>query len=93
MSQPGQPSNQSGSHVLFNGPTFHVSGVQVVSDAEEVSLYLTASRHAFNAAGSQVRTVNEIVARLIMSPAAAARFSDVLKNLAEQQAARTANKN
>jgi len=89
VSQPDQSSAQPGSHVMFNGPTFHVSGLQVVSDPEEVSLYLTASRHAFNATASQVRTVNEIVARLIMSPAAATRFADILKTYAEQQAART----
>jgi hypothetical protein len=71
--------------VLFNGPTFHVSGVQIVSDPGEVSLYLTATRHAFSQTGAQVRSVNEIAARLTMSPAALERMSEVLRAYLEQQ--------
>ena len=83
MSQPGQTAAQA---TLFNGPTFNVSGVQVVSDADEVSLYLTATRHAFSSTGTQVRAVNEIVARLVMTPAAVTRIADVLRVFGEQRA-------
>jgi len=83
VSQPGQPAQQ-GSVALFNGPTFHVTGVQVVSDGDEVSLYLTSTRHAFGSGSNPVRAVNEIVARLIMSPAAVTRVTETLKAYAEQ---------
>lgn len=59
--------------------------MQIVPDGGEVSLYLTTTRHAFNAAASQVRTVNEIVARLTMSPAGAERIAEVLRTYVEQQ--------
>ena len=85
MSQPDQTPAKPDSHVLFNGPTFHVSGVQVVPEAGEVSLYLTTTRHAFNAGASQVRAVNEIVARLTMSSAGAERIAEVLRAYVEQQ--------
>lgn len=85
MSQNDQPGTQQGSHVLFNGPTFHVSGVQIVPDTGEVSLYLTATRQAFNPAGSQVRTINEIVGRLTMSPAGVERITEVLRAYLDQQ--------
>ena len=82
MSQTGQPAAQA---TLFNGPTFNVSGIQVVSDADEVSIYLTSTRHAFGAAGGQVRAVNELVARLVMTPAAVSRIADVLRTYVEQR--------
>jgi hypothetical protein len=64
MSQPDQNASQ----VLFTGPTFHVSGIQIVAEAGEVSLYFTSTRHAFSANVTQVRTVNEVVARVIVTP-------------------------
>jgi hypothetical protein len=85
MSQSDSTAVPQQSHVLFNGPTFHVSGVQVVSDTGEISLYLTATRHAFNTAGTQVRTVNEIVARLTMSPSGVERIAETLRNYIDQQ--------
>lgn len=81
MSQAGQTTQAT----LFNGPTFNISGVQIVSDADEVSLYLTSTRHAFSATGTQVRPVTEIVARLIMTPAAVSRITDVLRTYVEQR--------
>jgi hypothetical protein len=81
MSQAGQPTAQA---TLFNGPSFNASGIQIVSDADEVSLYVTSTRHAFSANGTQVRPINEVVARLIMTPAAAARIADVLRTYVEQ---------
>jgi hypothetical protein len=82
MSQAGQTATQA---TLFSGPTFNISGVQIVSDADEVSLYLTSTRHAFSTAGTQVRSVNEIVARLIMTPAAVSRITDVLRTYLDQR--------
>jgi hypothetical protein len=81
MSQPDQNAAQ----VLFTGPTFHVSGVQIVAEAGEVSLYFTSTRHAFSANATQVRTVNEVVARVIATPPGAARIRDLLKAYLEQQ--------
>jgi hypothetical protein len=71
--------------VRFNGPTFHVSGVQIVAEPGEASLYFTATRHAFSQTGAQVRSVNEIVARLTVSPAALERMAEILRAYAEQQ--------
>jgi hypothetical protein len=82
MSQTGQTAAPA---TLFNGPTFNVSGVQIVSDADEVSVYLTSTRHAFSSTGTQVRPVNEVVARLIMTPAAASRITDILRAYIEQR--------
>jgi len=90
MSQNDPDGPQQGSHVMFNGPTFHVSGVQIVPDAGEVSLYLTTTRHAFNPAGSRVRTINEIVARLTMSPAGVERIAQILRAYLDQQKAANA---
>ena len=86
MSQYGQ---SGGPQIVFDGPTFHVSGLQIVSDAEEVSLYLTANRHAFSSDASEVRTMSEMVARLIMSPAAALRFADTLRAYADNAGQRS----
>jgi ABC-type multidrug transport system fused ATPase/permease subunit len=71
--------------VLFNGPTFHVSGVQIVADPGEVSLYFTATRHAFSQTGTQVRSVNEIATRLTMSLSAFERMTEILRISVEQQ--------
>ncbi|HUO99052.1 MAG TPA: hypothetical protein VMU01_10310 [Rhizomicrobium sp.] len=80
MSQP----DQNASHVLFNGPTFHVSGVQIVADAGELSLYLTSTRHAFSPNATEVRAFNEVVARVIVTPAGAERIKDLLKSYLDQ---------
>jgi hypothetical protein len=86
VSQSGSVTPQTApSHVLFNGPSFQISGVQIVSDPGEVSLYLTTNRHAFSSAGTQVRTVSEIAVRLTMSPAAVERMAEVLQAYVEQQ--------
>ncbi|MBV8800775.1 MAG: hypothetical protein JOY77_03765 [Alphaproteobacteria bacterium] len=87
MSQPEPTSAPAATqaHVLFNGPTFHVSGVQIVPDPGEVSLYFTATRHAFAPGGSQVRSVNEVTVRLTLSPAGVAQIAEVLRAFVEQQ--------
>jgi hypothetical protein len=79
MSQP----DQTASPVLFTGPSFHVSGVQLVPDAGEVSLYFTATRHAFSPNATQVRAVNEVVARVVMSSAGAERVAELLRAYVE----------
>lgn len=82
MSQPDQNPPQQ---ILFSGPTFHVSGVQIVAESGEVSLYLTSTRHAFSANATQVRAFNEVVARVILTPAGAERIRDLLKTYLDQQ--------
>ena len=79
-------ADQTPSHVLFSGPTFHVSGLQIVAEPGEVSLYLTSTRHAFSPNATQVRAVNEVVARVILTPAGAARMRDALNSYLSQQA-------
>jgi len=72
-------ADQAASPIMFNGPSFHVSGVQLVPDSGEVSLYFTTTRHAFSPNVTQVRAVNELVARIVMSPAGAERVADLLR--------------
>ncbi len=78
--------DQNPSATLFSGPSFHASGAQLVAEPGEVSLYLTATRHAFSANASQVRALNEVVARIILTPVGAARLRDMLNTYLAQLA-------
>jgi len=55
-----------------------------VAEAGEVSLYMTSTRHAFSANATQVRAYNEVVARVILTPAGALRIRDMLNSYLEQ---------
>jgi hypothetical protein len=87
-----QPTEQA-SPVLYNGPAFHVSGMQIVQDAGEVSLYFTTTRHAFNPNGTEVRRVNEIVTRLVLTPEGALRVAELLAAYKDQVTKAAAPKN